>query len=146
MIKDKKYPIDYRKGSIKCPNIEQRVGETLSSHMYKCGVDFGFDGFYESDIQWLENNITKNSRNKNRDIFWQMENSWEHGKHISPYFLDYTATFFEGFIDTPGIPRNINRLLIITVGYMRVWYQKWEPEPYQHFFIESWLRKTHQGR
>ena len=145
MIKDKKYPIDYRKGSICCPNIEQRVGEILSSYMYICGCDFGFDGFYESDIQWLENNITKNSRNKNRDIFWQID-SWERGKNISPYLLDYAATFFESFIDTPGIPRNINRLLIVTVVHIRVWYEKLETEPYQHFFIESWLRKTHQGR
>ena len=145
MKKNKKYPIDYRNGSIKCPNIEQRIGETLSSHAYKCGLYFGFDGFYESDIQWIENNITKNSQNKNRDIFWRFD-SWERGKNISPYFLDYTATFFESFIDTPGIPRNVNRLLIATVGYMRTWYQKWEPEPYQHFFIESWLRKTHEGR
>ncbi len=146
MIKDKKYPIDYRYGSLDCPNIEQRIGHILSSHAYKCGLDFGFDGFYESDIQWLENNITKNSQNKNRDIFWRFDSSWERGKHISPYFLDYTATFFESFIDTPGIPRNVNRLLIATVGYMRAWYQKWEPEPYQHFLVESWLRKTHEGR
>lgn len=146
MIKNKKYPIDYRYGSLDCPNIKQRIGTCLSNHMYKCGCDFGFDGFYESDIQWLENNITKNSTNNIRDIFWQIDNSWERGKNISPYYLDYAATFFEGFIDTPGIPRNVNRLLFVTVGYMRAWYQKWEPEPYQHFFIESWLRKTHEGR
>lgn len=146
MIKDKKYPIDYRKGSINCPNIEQRIGNVFPEHMYICGCDLGFDGFYESDIQWLEKNITKNSRNKNRDIFWQIDNSWEHGKYISPYFLDYMATFFQGFIDTPGIPRNVNRLLIVTVGYMRAWYEEVEMKPYQHFFIESWLRKTNQGR
>ncbi len=34
MIKDKKYPIDYRNGSIKCPNIEQRIGQILSCHAY----------------------------------------------------------------------------------------------------------------
>lgn len=145
MIKDKKYPIDYRYGSLDCPNIEQRIGETLSGFMYNCGIDLGFDGFYESDIQWIENNITKNSQNKNRDIFWRLD-SWERGKNISPYFLDYTATFFEGFIDTPGIPRNVNRLLIATVGCMRAYYQKRKPEPYQHFLVESWLRKTQEGR
>lgn len=142
---DKKYPIDYRKGSICCPNIEQRVGKILSSHMYKCGLDFGFDGFYESDIKWIENNITKNSQNKNRDIFWRFED-YTHAKNISPYILDYMTTFFQGFIDKPGISRSVNRLLISTVGYMRAWYQKWEPEPYQHFLVESWLRKNRQGR
>lgn len=135
MIKDKKYPMDYIYGS---SNIEQRIGQILSSHAYKCGRVFGFDGFYESDIQWIENNITKNSQNKNRDIFWRFDSSW--GKYISPYFLDYTATFFESFIDTPGIPRNVNRLLIATVGYMRAWYNKTqEPALYQHFFIERWM-------
>ena len=68
---DKKYSIDYRNGGINCPNIEQRVGKILSSRIYKCGLDFGFDGFYESDIQWIENNITKNSQNNIRDIFWK---------------------------------------------------------------------------
>ena len=135
MIKDKKYPMDYIYGS---SNIEQRIGQILSSHAYKCGPAFGFDGFYESDIQWIENNITKNSQNKNRDIFWRFDSNWE--KYISPYFLDYTATFFKSFIDTPGIPRNVNRLLIATVGYMRAWYNKTqEPALYQHFFIERWL-------
>lgn len=145
MINNKKYPIDYRNGSIDCPNVEQRIGKSLSGYAYKCGCYFGFDGFYESDIQWLEDNITKNSRNKNKDIFWQID-GWERRKNISPYYLDYAATFFEGFIDTPGIPRNVNRLLIATVGYMRAWYKKRQTEPYQHFFIESWLRKTREGR
>lgn len=139
MIKDKKYPIDYRYGSLDCPNIKQRIGTLLSEHMYSFGVDFGCDGFYESDIQWLENNITKNSTNNIRDIFWRLD-SWERQKNISPYYLDYAATFFEQFIDMPGIPRNVKRLLIFTVGRMRAWYFiKQEVAPYQHFFIERWM-------
>ncbi len=139
MIKDKKYPIDYRNGSIKCPNIEQRIGETLSSHAYTFGVDYGFDGLYESDIQWIENNITKNSKNNIRDIFWKQD-SYTRETHKNKYILDYKATFFESFIDTPGIPRNVNRLLIATVGNMRAYYDmKIEVEPYQHFFVERWM-------
>ncbi len=139
MIKDKKYPIDYRYGSLDCPNIEQRIGTCLSSHMHSFGCDFGCDGFYESDIQWLENNITKNSTNNIRDIFWRLD-SWERGKNISPYYLDYAATFFEQFIDVPGIPRNVKRLLIFIVGHIRASYfiQK-KVAPYQHFFVERWM-------
>jgi len=139
MKKNKKYPIDYRKGSIKCPNIEQRIGKTLSSHAYTFGLDYVFDGLYESDIQWIENNITKNSQNNIRDIFWKQD-GYTHKTHKNKYILDYRATFFELFIDAPGIPLNVKRLLIYTVGIMRAHYDmKIEVDPYQHFFVERWM-------
>lgn len=139
MKKDKKYPIDYRNSSIKCPNIEQRIGETLSSYAYTFGLDYGLDGLYESDIQWIENNITKNSKNNIRDIFWKQD-SYTRETHKNKYILDYHATFFEQFIDAPGIPLNVKRLLIYTVGIMHAYYDtKIEVEPYQHFFIERWM-------
>lgn len=144
MTENKKYKFD-ADGHMNCPNIERRIGICLSGKAYSAWLDFGIE-LYESDIQWLENNITKNSTNNIRDIFWRLD-SFERGKNISPYFLDYTATFFEQFIDMPGIPRNVNRLLIYTVGYERFYYNiKKAPTPYQHFLVESWLRKTRQGR
>ena len=136
MTENKKYPIDLRKGCVDCPNTEQRIGKKLNQLAFKMALDFGFDGLYESDIQWIENNISKNSQNNNRDILWCFDN-YGH----SPYLLDYIATFFESFIDTPGIPRNVNRILICAVGRCRAWYSKMETEPYQHFFIERWLEK-----
>ncbi len=136
MIKDKKYPIDSIHGRVDCPNIERRIGNILSSHAYKCGLDFGFDGFYESDIQWIENNISKNSQNNIRDIFWKQD-SYTRETHKNKYFLDYKATFFEQFIDAPGIPLNVKRLLIFAVGIMRAYYGI--KAPYQHFFIERWM-------
>jgi len=139
MIKDKKYPIDNIHGSIDCPNIEQRIGKTLNHGAWAMAVDFGLDGLYESDIQWIENNITKNSQNNIRDIFWKQD-SYTHKTHTNRYFLDYRATFLEQFIDMPGIPRNVNRLLFYTVGCHRAWYDiKVESAPYQHFFIERWM-------
>lgn len=139
MTEDKKYLIDYRAGGLDCPDIERRIGTTLPAQMYSYGINLGFDGFYESDIQWIENNITKNSQNKNRDIFWRLDSCLDREKNISPYFLDYTATFFEQFIDMPGIPRNVNGLLIYTVGRLRAWYNVETVALYQHFFIERWM-------
>jgi len=139
MTENKKYPIDLRKGRVDCPNLERRIGECLSQEAFRAGWYFGVE-LYESDIQWIENNISKNSQNKNRDILWRFDNFGR-----SPYLLDYIATFFESFIDTPGIPRNVNRILICAVGNCRAWYQKQEVAPYQHFFVESWLRKTRGG-
>ena len=139
MIKDKKYPIDLIHGRVDCPNIEQRIGKTLNHDAWAMSVDFGLDGLYESDIQWIEKHITKNSQNNIRDIFWKQD-SYTHETHNNRYFLDYQATFFEQFIDAPGIPLKVKRLLIYTVGIMHAYYDmKIEVEPYQHFFIERWM-------
>ena len=146
MINDKKYLIDYRTGSLDCPNIEQRIGKMLSSYMFKFGSGFGLDGFYESDIQWIENNITKNSQNRNRDILWRFDDYINHQEYYSPYISDYSATFLEQFMDTPGIPQNVNRLLWFAVGRMRAWYDiKMGSAPYQHFLVERWMDKTRGG-
>lgn len=145
MIENKKYPIDYKKGRVVCPNIERRIGDILADHAYKFACDFKFE-LYESDIQWIENNISKNSQNNTRAIFWKIDNSYirTDGKRRSRFTLDYEATFFEQFIDTPGIPTNVNRLLIYTVGHLRGAYKDaiCSVAPYQHFFIERWLEKT----
>jgi hypothetical protein len=134
MTRNKKYPIDLRKGRVNYPNLERRIGEFLSHEAFHAGWVFGIE-LYESDIQWIENNISKNSQNNNRDILWRFDN--QHGR-CSPHLLDYIATFFESFIDTPGIPRNANRILICAVGRCRAWYSisTAKIEPYQHFFIE----------
>jgi len=138
MVKNTKYSIDYANGRPNCPGVEGRIGDFLSHKAYTMAIDFGFE-LYESDIKWIENNITKTSQNNNRDIFWRFDSA-SLGKNISKYRIDYIATFFEQFIDLPGIPRNAKRLLIYTVGNLRAWYNiKTEPEPYQHFFIERWL-------
>ena len=63
MIENKKYTIDYRKGRLDCSNAEQRIGDTLCRAVWRMALDFGLTGLYESDIQWIENNITKNSQN-----------------------------------------------------------------------------------
>ncbi len=136
MTENKKYPIDLIYGRVDCPNIEQRIGKKLNQLAFKMALDFGFDGLYESDIQWIENNITKNSKNNIRDIFWKQD-GYTRETHKNKYFLDYQATFFEQFIDAPGIPLNVKRLLIYTVGIMRAHYGK--KAPYQHFFIERWM-------
>ena len=136
MIKDKKYPIDSIHGRVDCPNIERRIGNTLNHGAWAMSVDFGLDGLYESDIQWIENNISKNSQNNIRDIFWKQD-SYTRETHKNKYFLDYKATFFEQFIDAPGIPLNVKRLLIFAVGIMRAYYGI--KAPYQHFFIERWM-------
>ena len=145
MSEDKMYPIDLRKGRVDCPNIESRIGESLSIYAYKAMRDFGI-ALYESDIRWIENNIVNNSQNRNRDIFWRIEDYYNHKEYRSPYFLDYEYTFFESFIDTPGIPANVNRLLIYTAGYLHNWVRKLKLMPYQHFFVEAWLHKTQEGR
>lgn len=148
MVENKKYQIDIRKGRIDCPNIEQRIGELLAHYAYKSAFEFGAE-FYESDIQWIENNITKNSQNKNRDILWRFEdyfNPSKKKKNKSPYITDYLTTFFESFIDTPGVPDNVNRVLIIAVGIIRWASKKRNITPYQHFFVEAWRRKTQEGR
>ena len=141
MTEDKKYLIDYRAGGLDCPDIERRIGQILNWCM---ASSFGLDGLYESDIQWIENNITKNSKNNIRDIFWKQD-SYTYKTHTNIYFLDYTATFLEQFMDTPGIPQNVNSLLWFVVGKMRAWYNIEKPQSYQHFLVESWMRKTRGG-
>lgn len=136
MIKDKKYPIDSIHGRVDCPNIERRIGNTLNHSAWAMSVDFELDGLYESDIQWIENNITKNSKNNIRDIFWKQD-SYTRETHKNKYYLDYKATFFEQFIDAPDIPLNVKRLLIFVVGIKRAYYGI--KAPYQHFFIERWM-------
>ena len=139
MIENKKYTIDYRKGRLDCSNAEQRIGDTLCRAVWSMALDFGLTGLYESDIQWIENNITKNSQNNIRDMFWKQD-SYTRETHNNKYFLDYQATFFEQFIDIPGIPRNVKQLLIYTVGMHRAWYNTvYRVAPYQHFFIEKWM-------
>lgn len=139
MTENKKYPIDLRAGGVDCPNIERRIGKILNHQAWGMGVDYGFDGLYESDIQWIENNITKNSKNNIRDICWGQD-SYTPKTHNNKHILAYRATFFEQFIDTPGIPQNVKRLLIYTVGNLRAWYYiKRKTAPYQHFFVERWM-------
>lgn len=139
MIKDKKYPIDSIYGRVDCPNIEQRIGKKLNQLAFKMALDFGFDGLYESDIQWIENNISKNSQNNIRDIFWKQD-SYTRETHKNKYILDYQATFFEQFIDAPDIPLNVKQLLIYAVGNIRGhYYRTRKVKPYQQFFIERWM-------
>ena len=140
MIENKKYPINYRYGGLDCSNIERRIGKILNQKAWRMGVDLGFDGLYESDIKWIENNITHNSQNNIRDIFWKQDDNYTSKTNKNKYELDYIATFFECFIDIPGIPHNVKLLLIYTIGNLRGWYNiKIETAPYQHFFIERWL-------
>ena len=71
---------------------------------------------------------------------WILENSCSEGHKRSPYLLDYIVTFFKKFIDTPGIPPNVNRILLYLNGNYRFWYsQKWTASKHQHFFVEKWL-------
>lgn len=144
MINDKKYPIDYEHAGLDCPDIERRIGRRLNHEAFLMAMFFGLDGLYESDIQWIENNITKNSKNNIRDIFWKQD-SYTYETHTNIYFLDYLATFLEQFMDTPGIPQNVNCLLWCAVGKMRAWYNIEKPQSYQHFLVESWMRKTRGG-
>ena len=144
MVENKKYPIDYRNGCIDCPNLEQRIGSLLANMCYKAGVNFGVE-LFESDIQWIENNISKTSLNNNRDIFWRLDTTF-HAPERSPYFMDYVMTFFKKFIDMPGIPPNVNRILLYLDGAYSFWYQRRANiPPYQHFFVDSWMRKTRGG-
>ncbi len=142
MINDKKYTIDYKYGGLDCSDIERRIGKKLNHEAFVMAMSFGFNGLYESDIQWIEDNITKNSKNNIRDIFWKQD-SYTHETHTNEYFLDYTATFLEQFMNTPGIPQNVNRLLCFAVGNRRAWYDiKVKSAPYQHFLVERWMDKT----
>lgn len=139
MQENKKYLINYREGRMDCPNLEQRIGSILAHMCYKAGRDFGVE-LYESDVQWIENNISKNSQNNNRDILWILENSYSGKVRYSPYLMDYLITFFEKFIGMHGIPCNVNRILLYLSGYYRFWYsKKCLNSQYQHFFVEKWL-------
>ncbi|MBQ6027218.1 MAG: hypothetical protein IJL21_01535 [Alphaproteobacteria bacterium] len=146
MVENKKYQIDLRKGRVNCPNIEQRIGDLLAKYAYNFAVDYGFE-LYESDVQWIENNISKNSQNNIRDIFWQVDDAYTNGKKHSKFLLDYLATFFEQFIDTPDIPANVNRLLIYIVGKHFAHYKiKINSAPYQHFSQKSGYEKLAGGK
>ena len=139
MAENKKYLIDYSAGRIDCPNLERRIGWGLARYAYKFALDYGFE-LYESDIKWIENNISKNSQNNIRDMFWRLDDAYTNEKAKSRFLLDYHATFFEQFIDLYGIPPNVNRFFIYIVGVLRSYYKtKINPASYQHFFIERWI-------
>lgn len=91
----------------------------------------------------IENNISKNSQNNTRDIFWKIDDAYNNPQNKSKFLLDNMATFFEQFIDTLGIPPNVNRLLIYTVGTLRAWAMMQKLAPYQHFLTQRWMEKCH---
>lgn len=145
MVENKKYPVNNKTGKVECPNIEQRIGNLLANCAYKFALDYGFE-LYESDVQWIENNISKNSQSNIRDIFWRVDDAYTNEKAKSKFLLDYQATFFEQFIDASGIPPNVNQFLIYVVGKFCAYYKiKIDSAPGQHFFTKRWIRKTRGG-
>ena len=100
---------------------------------------FGVE-LYESDVQYIEKIFLKIHKITTGIYYGVLIVNME---KYSPYLLDYIATFFEGFINTPSIPHNMNIILIFAVDRYRAYYSviTGKIEPYQHFFHRKMARK-----
>ncbi len=117
------------------PELEHRMGGWL----YYLGRDAGYE-MTENDIKWIEKNITTNP------LFRAIEGKVQPYSHTNTYA--YAAAFFQRFLDASQIPRNVNKLLIYTIGRCMDWDKtmyRAPIEPTRQFFIERWLHKAQRG-
>ena len=134
------YELSYEdyKGTPTLPDIERRIG----SRLYRTAAKYKLK-LNESDVIWIENNISKNS--KHRDLFWLIDSTEPKNRNIET--LNYIATFFNQFIDMPDIPRNVNKVLIALSGEYWAWYKKWVKDfGSRDFLIERWLEKAYTDK
>ena len=87
----------------------------------------------ETDIQWIEGNITSHR------LFRATNAEVNPFAHTNTYA--YAAEFLSMFLDTPGIPQNVNRLLYLVIGVCNEFdkIKQSTIEPERVFFIQRWM-------
>ena len=94
---------------------------------------------YESDVQWIEKNIVTHPLFRTiNETLWGGPNGFE-----------YQVIFFERFLDIPGIPPRVNKLLLYEIGYCKEMNRRQNDDKVpvtQRFFCELWLQRQQAWR
>ena len=94
---------------------------------------------YESDVKWIEKNIATHP------LFRIVHKTVETGSNV----YEYQVIFFEPFLDVPGIPPRVNKLLAYEIGFcaeMNKMQNNNKVLPTQRFFCELWLQRQQAWR
>ena len=126
---DKKVNVSYSNEELK-----KRIGWILV-----CMAEYAKYELYESDVQWIEKNIASHPLFRTiNETLWGGPNGFE-----------YQVIFFERFLDIPGIPPRVNKLLLYEIGYCKEMNRRQNDDKVpvtQRFFCELWLQRQQAWR
>ena len=125
---DKKVNVSYGNEELK-----KRIGWILV-----CMAEYAKYELYESDVQWIEKNIATHP-------LFRTVHKIEYGLND----FEYQVIFFERFLDIPGIPPRVNKLLVYEIGYCNELNRKQNHDKVpvtQRFFCELWLQRQQAWR
>ena len=126
---DKKVNVSYGNEELK-----KRIGWILV-----CMAEYAKYELYESDVQWIEKNIASHPLFRTiNETLWGGLNGFE-----------YQVIFFERFLDIPGIPPRVNKLLVLEIGYCKEMNRRQNDDKVpvtQRFFCELWLQRQQAWR
>ena len=126
---DKKVNVSYDNEELK-----KRIGWILV-----CMAEDAKYELYESDVQWIEKNIATHP------LFRTVHETIKHGLNV----YEYAVIFFERFLDIPGIPPRVNKLLVHEIGYFNEMNRGQNDDKVpvtQRFFCELWLQRQQAWR
>lgn len=125
---DKKVNVSYGNEELK-----KRIGWILV-----CMAEYAKYELYESDVQWIEKNIASHP------LFRTINNPLR-----GPNHYEYQVIFFERFLDIPGIPPRVNKLLVLEISYCNEMNRRQNDDKVpktQRFFCELWLQRQQAWR
>ena len=114
--------------------LERRIGWILPCMAKDAKYDL-----YESDVKWIEKNIVTHP------LFRTVHKTIEYGLNG----FEYRVIFFERFLDMPGIPPRVNKLLAYEIGFCKEMNKTQNDDkvpPTQRFFCELWLQRQKAWR
>lgn len=126
---DKKVNVSYGNEELK-----KRIGWILLSTAEDAKYEL-----YESDVQWIEKNIASHP------LFRTINKTLCGGPNV----YEYQIVFFERFLDIPGIPPRVNKLLAYEIGWCREMNKQqngYKVPVTQQFFCELWLQRQQAWR
>lgn len=116
------------------PELERRIGDSL----YAFGCDGKYE-LYESDVLWIEKNITSHP------LFRVVDKTAQRGLNV----YEYNNIFYEQFLNAPKIPKRVQKLLTYSLGVCKEYNKRQNnnkiPET-QRFFCELWLERMYAWR
>ncbi len=126
---DKKINVSYGNEELK-----KRIGWILV-----CTAEYAKYELYESDVQWIEKHIASHP------LFRTINTTMMGGPNV----YEYPVLFFEQFLDMPGIPSRVNKLLAYEIGFdmeMNKGQNNNKVPVTQRFFCELWLQRQQAWR
>lgn len=126
---DKKVNVSYNNEELK-----KRIGWILVSM-----AAFAKYELYESDVRWIEKNIAIHP------LFRTVHETVQTGFNC----YEYQVLFFERFLDAPGIPPRVNKLLAYEIGLCNEMNKRQNDDKVpltQRFFCELWLQRQQAWR